>query len=607
MPKCFIPDCFKNISPEKKVNFVAGFLLSVMFLLAVFSMKGDSLTMDEVSHLPAGYSYLTQKDMRINPEHPPLVKDLAAFPLLFIKGIKFPAQIAAWQEDINGQWAFGFDFMYHQGNPADKMIFWGRMPMIFVLILLGFYVFKWTKEIFGKKAGLLALFLYSFSPTLISHGRLITTDVAVSAGIFGALYYLVKFLKKPTKKNLIIAGIALGIAELTKFGAVLLLPIFFIIVFCWSLAKSFSPKSFLKTFLAYAGKLMLIIVIGYLFIYPIYQYHVWNYPVERQVRDTKYLLSSFSQQFRLLPDTVIWMADKPILRAYAQYGLGLLMVMQRASGGNTTYFMGEVSAAGWKNYFPIVYFIKEPLAFHLLTLISLGYVVYLAVKNKLTKPLIKNAFRDSSHWLEEHLAEFTMLVFIFIYWLSSVSSNLNIGVRHLLPVFPLTMVLVAGAVSKILNPPYLKIKYGLLALLLVWQAVTVIRIYPHFLAYFNKIAGGPDKAYAITVDSNLDWGQDLKRLKKWVDEKGIEKIYVDYFGGSEAQYYLKEKFIPWWGSRDSGELPQGSYLAVSATFLQGGRGKPVAGFNQPWGYYLWLNKYAPIAKIGYSIFVYRID
>ena len=82
---------------------------------------------------------------------------------------------------------------------------------------------------------------------------------------------------------------------------------------------------------------------------------------------------------------------------------------------------------------------------------------------------------------------------------------------------------------------------------------------------------------------------------------------MDYFGGSEAQYYLKEKFIPWWGSRDSGELPQGSYLAVSATFLQGGRGKPVAGFNQPWGYYLWLNKYAPIAKIGYSIFVYRID
>ena len=205
-------------------------------------------------------------------------------------------------------------------------------------------------------------------------------------------------------------------------------------------------------------------------------------------------------------------------------------------------------------------------------------------------------------------SEFSMLVFVLIYWTFSIASNLNIGVRHLLPVFPFTFLLVSGLLDLWLkNPPY-GIKYLILTILICWQVISVIKIYPRFLSYFNEIAGGPDKGYLYTVDSNLDWGQDLKRLKKWVDEKGIEKIYVNYFGGSDSKYYLGEKFEPWWETRDPKDLPKGSYLAVSVTFLQGGRGFPVPGFSQPWGHYFWLYQYEPpVAKIGYSIFVYRID
>jgi hypothetical protein len=146
-----------------------------------------------------------------------------------------------------------------------------------------------------------------------------------------------------------------------------------------------------------------------------------------------------------------------------------------------------------------------------------------------------------------------------------------------------------------------------LGILILWQAISVIKIYPHFLAYFNEIAGGPDRGYIYTVDSNLDWGQDLKRLKEWVEENKIEKIYVDYFGGGDSKYYLKEKFEPWWGTKNPKELPSGSYLAVSASLIQGGRGMPVPGFSQSWGYYRWLYQYEPpIAKIGYSIFIYHI-
>jgi len=581
-------------------NIIAFCFLIFLFLIAVFSMRDDSLTMDEVAHLPAGYSYLTQKDMRLNPEHPPLIKDLSAIPLLFIKDIKFPSEIKDWKDDVNGQWGFGYNFLYQNGNPVDKMIFWARIPMILVLILLGIYVFRWARELFGNKTAVLSLFLFSFSPTFIAHGRLVTTDVGAATGAFIALYYFVKFLKSNSNLNLIKSGIALGLAELVKFSLILLLPTFAILVFCWAIARSFYFRQFLKNLIHYGLLFILILVVAYVLVWLFYQFHTWNYPPERQARDTDFILTSFP--LKSLSKLLIWMAQKPILRPMAQYLLGLFMIFQRAAGGNTTYFLGEVSAAGWKTYFPVVYAIKEPLAFHILLIIALLHTSWL-----IKRPFWQQPWQRIKLWLSYRFSEFAMLVFIVIYWLTSLSSNLNIGVRHLLPVFPFTILLVSSVIIQWLKSPFSKIKKPLLFLLLLWQLASVIFIYPHFLAYFNEIAGGPDQGYVLTVDSNLDWGQDLKRLTKWVEENKINNIYVDYFGGGDAKYYLKEKFLPWSGTNNPSELPKGSYLAVSATFLQGGRGEPVPGFNQNHGYYLWLNQYTPLTTIGHSIFVYHIE
>lgn len=579
---------------NRLTNIIAILLLVFVFLAAFFSLKDDSATMDEVAHLPAGYSYLTQKDMRLNPEHPPLIKDLAAFPLLFIKGIKFPSEIKDWKEDVNGQWGFGFHFLYGMGNPADQMIFWSRIPMILILILLGFYIFKWTREFFGNKTALLALFLFSFSPTFLAHGRLVTTDVGAAAGVFIATYYFIKALRDSTRKNILFAGIAFGIAQLLKFSVILLVPFFVFLGLIWWLIK-------LGKFWQTVKVGFLVFLIGFILIGPVYQYHVLNYPPERQARDTEFLLST--HPIANLGEILTWSAQKPILRAYAQYFLGLSLVYQRAAAGHTTYFLGEISAAGWNHYFPIVYILKEPLAFHILTIISLIYLSFL-----IKKPFWQNPRKRVIEWIKSHFPEFAMLSFIGIYWLSSLTSDLNIGVRHLLPAFPFTMILVARTISLWLKPPLRSLKYLTLGILILWQAISVISIYPHFLAYFNEIAGGPDQGYIYTVNSNLDWGQDLKRLAKWVEENKIDKIYVNYFGGSDSKYYLKEKFEPWWETRNPKELPKGSYLAVSATFLQGGRGFPVPGFNQPYGYYWWLYQHEPpIKKIGYSIFVYYID
>ena len=582
---------------------VAFFLLFFMFLVAFFSILDDSFTTDEPVHVTAGYSYLTQKDMRLNPEHPPLIKDLAALPLLFLD-LNFPKDHSAWTQEDNPFWwhqfNLGGEFLYKSGNNPDKILLLARIPMILLLIFLGWFLFYWARELFGNRVALLSLFLFSFSPTFLAQGRLVTTDVGATLGVVLASYFWLKFLKNPTKKNIIFAGLIFGVTMLLKFSLILLIPFFAIIILVYACLKN--GKKYIFNILKYLGLALLVGIIGMVFIvWPVYQYHVLDYPAERQIRDTQFLLSTTAIP-KPLANLNIWMASNSILKPFGQYLLGLLLAINRSSTGHTTYFLGEISAAGWKNYFPTVYAIKEPLTLHILTLIALLYAAWL-----IKKPFWINPLQRAKDWIKNHFSEFAMLTFIGLYWLTSLTSNLNIGVRHLLPVFPFTFILVSVMTMNFLREPFLRLKYFVLALLILWQAISVVSIYPHFLAYFNEIAGGSNQGYIYTVDSNLDWGQDLKRLKKWVEEKGIDKIYVDYFGGGDAKYYLKEKYAPWWGTRDSKEFPKGNYLAISATFLQGGRGIPTPGFNQPCGYYHWLDKYTPVAKIGYSIFIYYIN
>jgi hypothetical protein len=553
--------------------------------------------------------------MRLNPEHPPLAKDLAAFPLLFLK-LNFPTSDPAWQQPDGPHWWHQFNLggklLYESGNNPDQILFFARLPMILLLIVCGFFIFKFAKEFFGERVAILALFLFSFSPTFLAHGRFVTTDVGAAFGVVLATLYFLKALKNPSKKNIVFAGIALGISQLLKFSLILLVPFFVLLTLIWILVFR-EWKNPLRVLIS-------CLVLWVLVVWIVYGIQIYDYPPERQLRDTKMNLESFSGGTSSIKETclspksikeikrcpaeiVIWASNKPIIRPLAHYGLGLLMVFQRASGGHTTYFLGEVTAAGWRNYFPIVYLIKEPLAFHILWILALFYFVL-----KIREPFWKRPIFRFKNFIKEHFGEFSMILWLLIYWTTSIKSNLNIGVRHLLPVFPFTIILTAkGIVFWLENTKYKKLAFSLLTILLLWQSISVLKIYPHFLAYANEIVGGPDKVYRYTVDSNLDWGQDLKRLKKWVEENKIEKIYLDYFGGGNPKYYLGQKYESWWGQRDPKELPKGSFLAVSATALQGGRGVPGKGFDLPTGYYIWLDHQKLITKIGYSIFVYKIE
>ena len=631
-----------------KISYAfAGLILIAGFGLMLNSSLGDSATMDELAHIPAGYSYLKLGDNRLNPEHPPLLKDLSALPLIFMD-LEFPTETKYWTEYINGQWDMGRVFLYESGNNADQIINWARLFPMLLTILTGFLLYYIAKKRIGSVWAILPLFLFIFSPLVLSHGHYVTTDMAATFGVLLGLWTFANYLKNPNKKNLIIAGLAFGISQLCKYSLFLLVPIYALLAFIFliihlyqiwpDLPTSIRKKYTIKAFFKMIGFLLLIFIIGYALVYLVYLPQNINYPAEKQYSDTEYLLSSFSggpdtnwstctswtgdllRQTRCLANINIWMAKQPILNPFSQYLTGLLMVFQRSSGGNTGYFMGEISAAGWKNYFPIIFVVKEQLP----SLILMALALLTAIKNLWQASKEKNDIQRFFGWIWQHFTEFSFLTFIVIYWFISIRSPLNIGIRHLLPTIPLFYLLTAYEIKKwwkgekqyFFWTAWEKIKYlfrffgklffktSFISIILLWYLIETIFVSPNFLSYYNEIANGPEKGYQYAVDSNYDWGQDLKKLKEFTEKNNINNIKIDYFGGSNLQYYFKNEFEPWQSSK--GQPNEGDWLAVSSTFLQNSVGQPVAGFNiKPEDSYSWLKDKIPNARAGYSIFIYK--
>lgn len=596
-------------------NILAAIIIVSAVILAISSVWNDSPIVDEIPHIGAGYSYVIKGDYRLNPEHPPLAKDLAGLSLLFLNLNQDIFNTSFWNQEINDQqWNFGRQLIFNFGNDTVKLIRAAKLPMLLFFILSAIIIFLWTKKLYGAKAALLGLFLFVFSPTVIAHSRFVATDIPALFGVLFATYFFIKFLKTSSKKNFLLAVLAFGIAQLTKFSAFLLVPFFGVLSVSWALTQ----KEKIINIARYIFLTGAVIASGYiLIVWPVYALHTRNYPIELQKRDTKYHLASYGN--RTAADPVVWASGQSFIRPLAQYGLGLLMVTQRSVGGNTAYFLGEVKNVAWKKYFPVVYFIKEPLPFWILTL---AVLVFLSLQIR-KKP----SFTSVSGWLKNHFTEFAMLLWLAIYWYSSIKANLNIGVRHLLPTYGFVYILVAGQLSKIIqnairqladkyqnhNSKFkifnLNVSFFILiftfSILLGWYLAENLRVYPYYLTYFNQIAGGPSGGYRYVVDSNLDWGQDLKRLADWVEENDIPKINLDYFGWADPYYYLKEKYV-WMaaGKYKSAEdflkeYPDGGYIAVSASFLMGTSKQPIEN-------YLWLNSYKPLTVIGNSIFVWHI-
>lgn len=610
------------------VNYIiAWVILGIMFLILFFSSLNDSATFDEIAHIGAGYTYLRYKDSRLNPEHPPLIKDLAALPLIFLSAsgrINFDVTSEPfWNaDDVHSrQWEAGRILLYESGNDPDQILFFSRLPVILLAILFGYLLYRWVRSIYGGSVALLVLFLYAFSPTFLAHSRYVTTDLAAAFGFFIGIASFTRFLEKQTRRRLIISGISLGIALLFKFSLFLLIPIYGVLALLWVFLcwREESDRGFFKLFASLLGKIALIGLIALGIIYVVYLYHVWNYPSEQEYEDAVFVMQNFGRRhwaqfdFRLL--------SNKLTRPLGQYGLGLLMVIQRAIGGNTTYYWGEVSASGWPSYFPVAYLLKETIAFHLLSLFALFIALRKIIRAK------EKSLNAVLGWTRDNFVLTASIIFVVFYWAYSIKSTLNIGVRHVLPTFPFIYLLVSRELARWLYRPSIENpksigewlyslyenflapipKIILTALLLFFMILSVGLAFPFYLSYYNELVGMADGHFYI-ADSNYDWGQDLKRLRDLIrDEPTLagEKIYLDYFGGGSPRYYLGNQYEPWWSAK--GPPPSGSYFAISLTVLRGSQGKPVKGIIiKPEDSYPWLRSLEPITRAGTSIFIYRI-
>jgi len=607
----------------KNNNTAALVILGVMFLLLISSSWNDAATFDEVAHIGAGYTYLAYQDSRLNPEHPPLIKDLAALPLMFFD-LKFDISKPFWTApDVNSrQWIAGDLLLYGEGNNPDQIIFWARLPIILLAILFGWLLYRWVRSNYGQSAGILALLFYALSPTFLAHSRYVTTDLAAAFGFFIGLASFVRFLEKPTSRRTVIAGICLGIALLLKFSLFLLLPIYAVLAILWIFLKwrAGEYRDGWKEALILVLKIFLAGIIALAIIYAVYLFHIWNYPPDQQLGDTISVLDTFGR--RNLAEFDFWFAHHNLLRPLGQYFLGLLMVIQRASGGNTTYFMGEVSASGWPSYFPTAYLLKETIAFHLLTLGALFLALRKVLKAK------QKGLGAAFDWMRDNFILTASIFFVLFYWAYSIKSILNIGIRHVLPTFPFIYILVARELASWIYKPSIENpksigewfrslyesivrpipKIIIIALLLLAMFVSVLAAFPFYLSYYNELIG-IENGYKYIGDSNYDWGQDLKRLRDLLRSDprfSGQKIYLDYFGGGSPKYYLGEQFEPWWSAK--GPPPLGSYFAISSTILAGAQGKPVRGIViKPEDSYSWLRDAAPFTRAGMSILIYKVE
>ncbi len=544
----------------------------------------DSLVMDELAHIPAGYGYVKYQDFRLNPEHPPLTKVLSAIPLAFMD-LKFPTESKSWQTDINGQWDTGREFIFGSGNNANAIIFWARIGAIFLTLMLTLIIYFISKKLTGPVLAFLPTALFAFSPSVLAHGHYVTTDIAAAFGILISLYSYANFLKNPNIKTGAFATICFGLAQLTKFSAVLLIPFYLVVAILWGLHKAskleVAPigKNKLRMFFEFPIKeLFKLAAIGItavlLIIYPTYFVFTRNYPLERQAHETEYLLSSFAEgptkpgkiciPMRCFAEADIWMASKEITRPFAEYMLGVLMVTQRETGGNTSYFLGEVSNLGSRSYFPVVFGLKEtPISLFLL----LAAIIFSIYKIFTAHRTGRNLSSRISRWSENNLHKLLFLLFIIFYMGMSIKSPLNIGYRHLMPIIPLIYILIA---TVFVNKKETLWNYFAIIFIVFLAVIQAFASYPYYLSYFNFIGGGTTNGYRYVTDSNYDWGQDLFELKKFVDSNPqINKIAVDFFGGSDVNYYLGGKSVSWWSAKGNPTGEGINWLAISVNNLQG--------------------------------------
>jgi hypothetical protein len=571
------------LSRREVLAVLAGALLYAG--LAADGARGNAATYDEPAHLSAAWTHVRLHDYRLSPDHPPLVKSLAAVPLLPLD-VRMDRDDESWR--AHAIWRFARRWLY-QWNDADRMLFRSRLAIVLLGAALAVAVFLWTRARFGRGAALVALLLAVLSPDLLAHGQVVTTDLGAAAFIFLAATAFHSVLERVTPGRLLAAGLALGAALATKLSALGLGPI----LLALAAARLADPRPMVVRLrserlvagrAARAGWLALVL----LALLPVAVAVVWAaYGFQRSWSADPALEVSFAWDALRESSPLVHRAVAAARSASLlpdPYLYGFLRFFEH-SEARRAFLLGEVSDTGFPHFFLVTFAVKTPLPLLGLVLLALA-----------------GRGRDAARPGALAAAWLPLLVYAAL----TLTRGLNIGHRHLLPLYPFLFV-VAGVAGAWLPRRFGRPGALLLAALLGWYAWGTLRVHPHHLAYFNEAAGGPASGWRILVDSSLDWGQDLSRVEPWMRARGITRYKLSYFGSaSPAHHGITGEMLPGYASprvpRTSREVRPGDVLAVSATNLQG---VYIEDEDQP--LMARIRQLEPIGRIGWSILVFRAD
>jgi 4-amino-4-deoxy-L-arabinose transferase-like glycosyltransferase len=483
-----------------------------LVFLSVFLVRDhtrdDSLSADEPVHILSGWFEVVGRNAIVNIEHPPVAKLLAGLALSTLPLPPPPAAVPMGTRFTD----FGHAFLFENRVSPDVIAAAARAPFLGVLALLLLLIFGAATSRYGAAAGLFALALVALDPNFVAHAGVVHTDVAAAVAFLASVLAWEAARRRPTLLRLLTAALVLGLSLATKFSAVLLLPI---LLLQSLLAARREPRPG-RAALAAAVRLGAVAVVALIVVGAIYAPLTSRMDPEYQRRVIHEMVAGRGAP--RLSAAIESLAG--VSRPLAHYLGGLASVVRQSEvGGGVNYLAGEASVHGFPSYFFIAFLLKSTLAF--LAVTALALVVF---------------FRRPRESAEEGRL---FLLPVAVLFLASIGSAYNIGIRHMLPVYPFLALAAAAVFARASRPRDSRrraLGAVILGLLPLLSAYELLRIHPHELSYFNALAGGPERGRRILSDSNIDWGLDLKRLASELSRRGVADPTIVYFGGDDVLY-----------------------------------------------------------------------
>jgi hypothetical protein len=584
-----------NARPTRLATTWAVGLLTIQFGLLVYRAGLEGYTRNEHAHLAAGVSHWEFGNYDAFRVNPPLIRSLAA------TGVYFHGYRADWsglspRPEIRSEFPLGSMFVYANRDRCYDFLWWARLSVLWLVPVGGYFLWRWSRQLWGAAGSWISLILWVFSPNLLAHGSLIAPDAGSAALGMISLYTIWHWFRTPNFATAYGTGLMLGLALLSKFTIILWLPILALMVGLRSVLWSMEPQVTVRSLLTQWSLMLLltlvVINLGYTFHDVGWQLGKFEFISRAMTDGPDPAETGIRQVGNRFQDSWWGLIPVPVPKDYL---MGMDIQKWDFESRMDSYLCGEWKKGGWWYYYLVALGIKEPIGVWLL----LSLAVALAMQGCWFVASRKMPISDwLIRWLVPGLGLLSVVVFV------SLQTGINHHLRYVLGGLPFVYLL-CGAVGPWLERTGIWQKV-LMGSLVGWSVISSLSVYPHSLAYFNEVVGGPSRGRFYLDNSNIDWGQGFLQLRHWVERHTERRPLSISFASQSANPPPRDwefKSVP-----TTDELQK--RLALPETelaFLEPGwYVLCVTNAVSPSGHYEWLVTREPKDQIGWTILVFEL-